>query len=511
VEKSPVQTGEILAGKYRVERLLGVGGMGVVVAAHDVQLGRQVAVKFLLPEACLHAAAVERFLREARAAVRIQSEHVARVIEVGSLESGAPYMVMEYLKGHDLAQHLEQHGPLPIDTATDYLLQACEAIAEAHSLGIVHRDLKPGNLFLTHRADGSTLVKVLDFGISKALKTGLTDSADANLTATSSMMGSPLYMSPEQIRSAKDVDARTDIWALGVILYELVSGKCPFVAESLAGVLAQIVADEPVPLRRVRPDAPESLEQVLLACLHKDRTLRIQDVAQLGRELLPFAPPGAKLSVDRISRVLGVQVPPSAVPKVISVSAPALTNKAVGTESEWSRTSPEALVVPTRSSTPLFVGGGVLLALVGGLMLLRPATPSDLPESDPATASGAASNTPPNSAPPLVKVEPPKPVISLEPVSVEPVAERPQPSSTTTTATASAQKPPATKPPPTKMPTAVITKATSAPVQASPPKTLVKTSIKTAVKTPGTPKPAPTSVSSKPQAAKPAPGLGGRL
>src|SRR3954470_13666053 len=216
MSEAPVQEGEILAGKYRVERVLGVGGMGVVVAATHLQLDERVAIKFLVPDALSSDEAVARFAREARAAVKIKSEHVARVIDVGTLDNGAPYMVMEYLEGGDLSRVLQAQGPLPVEDAVEYVLQACEAIAHAHVLGIVHRDLKPANLFLTKRNDGSQSVKVLDFGISKVLSGNSgASSSDAAMTRTRAVMGSPLYMSPEQMTSTRDVDGRTDIWALG--------------------------------------------------------------------------------------------------------------------------------------------------------------------------------------------------------------------------------------------------------------------------------------------------------
>src|SRR5689334_6553526 len=218
---SPVLPGQMLAGKYRVERILGTGGMGVVVAAKHVELNILVAIKFLLPHVLSNQTAVARFAREARAAVRIKSEHVARVSDVGTLESGAPYMVMEYLDGGDLSAWLKERGALPVEQAVEFVLQASEAIAEAHALGIVHRDLKPSNLFVTRRRDGSMTVKVLDVGISK---TTSIDAAAMDMTATTAVMGSPLYMSPEQLQSSKDVDARSDIWSLGIILYELLAG-----------------------------------------------------------------------------------------------------------------------------------------------------------------------------------------------------------------------------------------------------------------------------------------------
>jgi serine/threonine-protein kinase len=295
----PVAPGDVLAGRYRVERVLGSGGMGVVVAAIHVELAQRVAVKFLLPSAVENGEAASRFLREARAAVKIDSEHVARVLDVGKLDNGAPYMVMEYLEGHDLS-----HGPtgeaLPIEEAVDYVLQACAAMAVAHSVGIVHRDLKPANLFITSRPDGSPLVKVLDFGISKM---SLLD-APAVLTHTSAIMGSPLYMSPEQAQSARTVDARTDIWSLGVILYELITGVPPFQGESLTEVLSALITTTPKPLRELRPSTPPGLERAVLRALEKSLARRFANVGELSAALVEFAPARSRLLHERVSGVL---------------------------------------------------------------------------------------------------------------------------------------------------------------------------------------------------------------
>src|SRR3954465_12842347 len=254
--------GDVLAGKFRIERVLGVGGMGMVVSALHLQLEERVAIKFLLPEALANAEAVARFGREARAAVKIKSEHVARVIDVGALETGAPYLVMEYLEGGDLSQVLARRGPLPVDEAVEYVLQACEAIAHAHSLGIVHRDLKPANLFLIRRPDGTNSIKVLDFGISKVMP-GKSASSDNAMTRTRTVMGSPLYMSPEQMASTRDVDGRTDLWALGAILYELVAGQPPFNAETMPQLCALILNGATPSLRSTRPQVPAALDIVL--------------------------------------------------------------------------------------------------------------------------------------------------------------------------------------------------------------------------------------------------------
>jgi eukaryotic-like serine/threonine-protein kinase len=299
-----IQQGELLAGKYRVERVLGAGGMGYVVAALHEQLGQRVAVKLLVPELCENEDSVTRFLREARAAVQIHSEHVARVIDVGELTNGSPYMVMEFLSGHDLAEELDLPGQLEVPIAIDYVLQASEAVAEAHSLNLIHRDLKPANLFLTHRPDGTALVKVLDFGISKAIN--VDDNAlepVPSLTATHSLLGSPAYMSPEQIRRPKSVDTRTDIWSLGSILFELLARDPPFNADSPLALLAAVVSDPLPSIRAIRPDVPVELEAVIAKCLEKKPEDRYQTVAELADALAPFAP-RSQPSISRISGIL---------------------------------------------------------------------------------------------------------------------------------------------------------------------------------------------------------------
>jgi eukaryotic-like serine/threonine-protein kinase len=344
--------GDILAGKYRIDRVLGQGGMGVVVAAHHTTLRQNVAIKYLLPEAAKRDDSSARFLREAQAAFSIQSEHVARVMDVGTLETGSPYMVMEYLTGSDLGAVLAQRGPLAVQDAVEYILQASEAIAEAHALGIIHRDLKPANLFLTTRADGSPLVKVLDFGLSKATKP---DTMDASLTAANVIMGSPFYMSPEQIRSLKGLDARTDIWALGVILYQLLTGVRPFEAESLGSLFFTIGADTPAPLRTRRPELPEALDNAILKCLEKDPRVRTQSVAELARAIAPFGTDDARISVERIHRVLSDGTPfPRRISIGDSTAGSALLEDAAkaATAGDEEGIAP-TLAIPARDSAPL--------------------------------------------------------------------------------------------------------------------------------------------------------------
>ncbi|MCK6588556.1 MAG: serine/threonine protein kinase, partial [Polyangiaceae bacterium] len=299
---SPVAVGDILAGKYQVERILGMGGMGVVVAARHIHLDERVAIKFLLPEAAKKPTVVARFLREGRAASKIKSEHVARVYDVGTLESGLPYIVMEYLEGSDLAVIVRQLGPLPVEEAVEHILQACEALAEAHMAGIIHRDLKPGNLFLTMRADGSPSVKVIDFGISKvAEKPG----EDLEITGTLEARGSPLFMSPEQMVSTRDVDHRSDIWSLGIALFHLLTGEYPFQAATMPQICGLVLTSEPRRLLPLRADAPAELEEVILRCLQKDPKERFQNVAELALALCELAPPHARISADRAVRVVG--------------------------------------------------------------------------------------------------------------------------------------------------------------------------------------------------------------
>ncbi|MFZ5892720.1 MAG: serine/threonine protein kinase [Myxococcota bacterium] len=349
--------GEIIAGKYRVERVLGEGGMGIVVEALHMQLDERVAIKFLLPQALGNEEAVARFAREARAAVKIKSEHVARVSDVGTLESGAPYMVMELLQGQDLAGLVHDSGPLAVADAVDYLLQASEAIAEAHALGIVHRDLKPANLFIIRRADGSPCIKVLDFGISKMTSTG-GSGAELGMTRTHAIMGSPLYMSPEQLASTRDVDARADIWALGTILYELITGRVPFQADTMPQLCGMIL-HEPVPTpRSLRRDVPEALESAVLRCLEKDRGRRYQNLAELALALAPFAPSASLRSVERITRVLSVAgVPASNAALAPSSSIPVASS----TQNGFGKTHP----VPSKRGRWL-VGALFVVAGVGG-------------------------------------------------------------------------------------------------------------------------------------------------
>jgi eukaryotic-like serine/threonine-protein kinase len=384
-----VEEGQILAGKYRIERILGEGGMGVVVAAHHLQLDERVAIKFLLPDALASSEAVARFAREARAAVKIKSEHVARVIDVGTLDTGAPYLVMEFLKGSDLSVWLAQKGPLPVDQAIEFVLQAAEAVAEAHGLGIIHRDLKPANLFVVRRPDGLDSVKVLDFGISKV--TGVNGSgSDMGMTKTTAIMGSPLYMSPEQMAASRNVDARTDIWAFGVILHELLSGHVPFNGETLPEVCVKIATQPPLPLRSYRPDAPAAIEAVILRCLQKDPKERYANVADMAIALAELGPKRAKASAEKIARVIqnaGLGSEDTALPP--SSAGRKSIRKDSSTMPGWGMTGPGS-----PSSRKAFLGVAAALALVATvpIVLLTRRAPSpgaSMSGREPAAAAAA--------------------------------------------------------------------------------------------------------------------------
>jgi eukaryotic-like serine/threonine-protein kinase len=422
------QPGDMVVEKYRVKQVLGAGGMGVVVSAEHVQLGQTVALKFLRTDAFTSQTIVERFLREARAAAQLKSEHVVRVTDVGTLPTGAPYMVMEHLSGTDLGDEIVRRGQLPVKEAIGYVLQACEAIAEAHAAGILHRDLKPSNLFLTRYPDGSPLVKVLDFGISKTLskKTDL----EPSLTGTAELMGSPRYMSPEQIRAAKELDARSDVWSLGIILYELLAGRTPFDGESLPEVLAQIAADPPTPLGEVRADLPAGLEDVIMRCLEKNRETRYASVDDFAIALLPHASSAGRGSIDRIRAIAGLPASPVAhEPAAEPTGAGAAATAAgVRTATGWGGTHAE----PARNrSWPVVASVGVaavVLAAAGVFMAIRSVgvgtgAPSEVVASvvvQPTIAPPAAVT----SAPPVEIAPPaaPPPEPSASAVAVKPRA-----------------------------------------------------------------------------------------
>ena len=338
-----IEAGTILAGKYRIESVIGRGGMGLVYRAHHLTLDETIAIKVLRRDVSLDEETVARFVREAQSAVRLKSEHVARIRDVGTFDDGLPYMVMEFLEGADLGQLVETNGALNVPVAIDLVLQSCDAIVEAHSLGIVHRDIKPSNLFLSFRPDNTAIVKVLDFGISKSA-TG----ADLSLTQTSSMLGTPAYMSPEQMRSARKVDARTDVWSIGTVLYELVEGRRPFNAESFSEMCVMVAMDPPAAMVL----APE-LEPVILRCLAKHPDQRYANVADLMQDLARFAgsPDAARHFITRAYRVLGLPVP-RAFDSSPAIRAPVTYLTPVPAMSLGALVRPGAATAPTMTTEP---------------------------------------------------------------------------------------------------------------------------------------------------------------
>jgi serine/threonine-protein kinase len=421
-----LQAGEIVAGKFCVERVIATGGVGVVIAARHLQLGETVALKFLLPQADRDATDVARFVREAQSAVKLKNEHVARVLDVGTLEDGSPFMVMEYLDGQDLDHVLRHRGPLTIPDAVGYVMQACEAIAEAHHLGIVHRDLKPSNFFLTARTDGAPLIKVLDFGIAKA-RAELEQ--DVSLTKTRTVLGSPVYMSPEQIRSARSVDHRSDIWSLGVTLYELLTDQLPFDGDSITGVAAAVSTDPIAPIRSLRPEIPIGLSLVVERCLEKKAADRYQTVADFAEDLAPYGPESARYSLTRIRGALGMKTSDSGKH---TQSGLADTENILATTSTLMSTGSLKELTPQQRARKrqFIIYGAVLLflAVLGTLAFSHRGTAA----SPLATASAAITPSGVASATLAVPLSPPLPAApaKVEAPPVEPTSEVAQQSAT---------------------------------------------------------------------------------
>jgi serine/threonine-protein kinase len=427
----------VIAEKYRVERVLGAGGMGVVVAARHLRLDQEVAIKFLSPDMLSEPTAVSRFEREARAAAKLQNEHVVRVFDVGTLPDGAPYMVMERLHGSDLSSRLQQSGNLGLEEAADFVIQACLALGEAHALGIIHRDIKPSNLFCVNTASQRVSVKVLDFGISKL--TLNSTAFDGSITATATAIGSPNYMSPEQMRSANRVDARTDIWSLGIVLYELLTGRLPFRAETYPDLCLQIAGEPPAPPRSLRADLPEAFQGIILRCLEKNPELRFASVDELAEALLPFAP--AHVRASFAPRALNVALP-GASSTASGSSEPAKARFAWGRSSTRGRPTQMDTAARTsaRRRSPVAIGGLLLVAVgllgTGIWWQKRDATPADgelAPASLPEPAARAA-------VPAAAPEEPPAPsalpvVVPVEPSAISPVktSAAPHPAAATTT------------------------------------------------------------------------------
>lgn len=344
--------GKVISGRFRVEHVIGVGSMGVVLAARHLELDERVAIKFIRAEVQKLPGVLSRFAREAKAAVSIKSEHVAQVFDVGTADGIGPYIVMEYLEGQDLGAYLEEFGALSVRQAVHYVMQACEALAVAHAAGITHRDIKPENLYLTRQGD-LELIKLLDFGISKASLAGRVFGDELSKSDNSCMLGTPLYMSPEQIRSTSEVDHRSDIWSLGAVLYELVSARSAFAADNVGDVLRSILEASPEPLSVHLEQVAPALQAVIDRCLDKDPNARFQDVADLAMALLPFAPSRARAYAQRTASILGHWHDSGFPEDFAEALLPSLPSEPEETEGPTSERTPVASLTPDVSAPPV--------------------------------------------------------------------------------------------------------------------------------------------------------------
>ncbi len=425
-----ITPGAVLDGKYLVGRIIGSGAVGIVFQAKNVELDETVAIKCLRPEMQIDSGMVGRFAREAKAAAAIKSEYVATVHDVGTTEDGVPYIVMEYLEGKDLGTFVAENGTLSARTAVEYALQCCEALAVAHSKGIVHRDIKPENLLVTERAGGMRIVKVLDFGISKAALTGSIFQNELPIVKTLSLMGTPLYMSPEQVRVSDSVDVRSDIWSLGMVIYEVLTGHTAFTGASITEICAQIIEAPPNPIELHRNDLPSGLVEVIAKCLQKDVTKRYQNVAELALALMPFGPKRTRLNVERAIAVLqgsghvaldvrfqstmppGSSDPPfPLIPRHSSVPTGLLMPASVPAPSSHTVADP-----PRSMPAGFYVGVAAVLLLAGvGILLLLKGNPAPQPSA------------------PVVQQVAPAVVATAPPAPAQPAAPEPNATATATT------------------------------------------------------------------------------
>ncbi len=467
-----MQPGDIIDNKYRIESQLGEGGMGRVMAATHVEIGSTFAIKILKKDALSHPEVPARFMREARAAGRLRSEHVVRVVDVGRLASGEPYMVMEMLRGYDLASRLTK-GALEPARAVEYIVQACEGLAEAHGLGMVHRDVKPANLFVTTRPNGAPLIKVLDFGIA----TAAIGDVDHRLTTTQSVIGSPSYMSPEQLRATRDVDPRSDIWSLGVTLYELLADRQPFIAPTITALSLKIVSDPHPPITEIPPE----LMAILDRCLEKERDARFASVAELAEALAPLFPNG-KVAAEMVSGAYARAVPPTIIEEAaVDPSAAGWrlpTTPPQATTTGFTAGESAALERPRRKKGWLIALGAVAMAGVGAAAMLGF---NSMTAGTTSAAAPAAAVIQPAAQPPPVVVPPPPP-------PPPPVAVEPAPAPVVETQPAAVVKKPAKKP--SKKPAKPQTKPEpvfSTPPPAEPPKEPPQETPPPPVKKPPTP------------------------
>jgi eukaryotic-like serine/threonine-protein kinase len=301
-------SGAFIGEAYQYERVLAEGGMSIVVAARYIPANKRVAIKLLKPEMLTDRELMSRFAREARTAPRIKSRYCVKILDASADEKRGPFMVMEFLQGRGL-RNLIDLGPIALPTAVDFIGQVCDALASAHRLGIVHRDIKPENIFLVRDGDEGEEVRVLDFGISK-VAASLPGSAGAeSLVATSAVLGSPLYMSPEQMRASTKLDARTDVWSLGVTLYEMLYGKPPFVAVTFAELCAQVLSSDAPQLGELCPALPRAATAAVMKALSRDPELRYRTIVDFAVALLPFASVKGRVQIEQLAAEYGVSTP----------------------------------------------------------------------------------------------------------------------------------------------------------------------------------------------------------
>ncbi|MCC6648277.1 MAG: serine/threonine protein kinase [Polyangiaceae bacterium] len=424
--------GEVIDGKYRIDRMLGQGGMGAVAAAFHLLRKAPVALKFISPDIVRVPGAVERFVNEAVAASQIDSDHVVRIFDVGQMPSGLPYIVMEMMSGQDLAVVLEREGPtgLPVPRAVHFVLQILRALQVAHGAGIIHRDLKPSNAFVITKDGEPDFVKLLDFGISKITQDA-SESAQ-HLTQTNTGLGTPLYMSPEQARNARDATPRSDIYSVSAILYELLTARTPYLADTPNDLLFKLFTTEPDDIRGVRPDVPEGLAAAIHRGLSKEPAGRPASVTELAELIAPYADARSASIVSKLgpSRSSLVSSDPQAT--VIAPSGP-LDRTAIASSTVGARTVPAAqgggatelnmgvsdapggAAQKKKSNAGVLAAVGVVavLALAGGGVALSrgsatpaattptapSAKPAPSPTPDPAPAASAAKSAAPEVAP----------------------------------------------------------------------------------------------------------------
>lgn len=440
--------GDVIAGKYRLDKVAGEGGMGIVYAAEHLLLKQRVAVKVLLPDAARSEAVVERFAREAQTAARIQSDHVARVLDAGSTPSGAPFLVMEYLEGCDLEELLELQKKVPVAEVVDYAIQACEALAHAHAIGVVHRDLKPANLYLACRPDGGNAIKIIDFGISKRLK----QRPNEKKLTGQHVLGSPVYMSPEQLRNANTIDGRADLWSLGVVLFEMLTGTTPFDADGVGEIFAAILQNDPVPLHEKNPNVSRGLSEVVTKCLKRDPRERWQDAGELAKALAPFGTGAWNDIVPRIdqllarARMLKALDTPVEARLVVDAIATAAERAKTGSRSVPPASQPKPTVVDTTSTLsdappvpprrwPYALAALAVIGVIGAVGIVKVRESRAVPPAAVTVASVPAVESVPAPAPSPSAKESAPPATSTSSAAATPSA-----------SVAMAKKAPATKP-----------------------------------------------------------------